>query len=488
MRADAETRRWSTYGLFLVWAALVAVCASVVAASFRTPFEYDEAYNLQIVGHLLSGGGYATDGSLWSGIPRSFDPKITTGPTLMLPVAFFAAIFGEHPWVYRLAPNLAFLGLLAGTSLLGRRLAGRWAAVLAPAAVLLINPSRLLINATNLQGSGDVLGEITACCLLVAAALLIERPRVAGLLVGLALLAKFLCLLAMPGFIVGVLLLGNRAAARRGVLLFLAGAGLPLVCWQVLRFALLGWHDYWIANRDFLDVFLFSGSGVAAGPTQPTLTLKFHQQAELVTPVGVAALALVLALVALALVTRRWSLASRVPREAAGLSALVATGLIIELWWLFISNVAWVRHSMIAVFLLLPTLVTLGFMAARVLPPLGRRFACATLVSATMIAAGWHGITIWGQVGDRYDRQLQVATAIQALPGDEIRFSGWWQNPELTLLTDKQSVELDSSGGLLVIPPEVRGFVPEEWVKVSAMCDRVVLSLNGYVVCQVDAS
>ena len=68
---------------FVVGAAVLIV----VLPSFWAPLGYDEGFNLQLVGNLLHGHGYATDALYPSGHPQLFDYRVTTGPTVMLPIA-----------------------------------------------------------------------------------------------------------------------------------------------------------------------------------------------------------------------------------------------------------------------------------------------------------------------------------------------------------------------------------------------------------------
>src|SRR3569623_2319661 len=72
---------------WIAWALIVGTLGSIVIQGFRAALGYDEAYNLQVVGNLVHGHGYATNGTLYGdGTSReAFDPAITTGPTLLVP-------------------------------------------------------------------------------------------------------------------------------------------------------------------------------------------------------------------------------------------------------------------------------------------------------------------------------------------------------------------------------------------------------------------
>ena len=69
--------------------AIVLLTVPLIVVGVIVPINYDEAYNMQVVDHLVRGQGYSTNGSLiGAGIWR-FDPHITTGP---VPILFMAIV------------------------------------------------------------------------------------------------------------------------------------------------------------------------------------------------------------------------------------------------------------------------------------------------------------------------------------------------------------------------------------------------------------
>lgn len=59
----------------------------IIYNRINSPIDYDEAYNLQIVDSLVKGKGYASFGSFRGNGPWLFDPYITTGPIVLLPLS-----------------------------------------------------------------------------------------------------------------------------------------------------------------------------------------------------------------------------------------------------------------------------------------------------------------------------------------------------------------------------------------------------------------
>ena len=158
-----------------LWSLIVILAAatlSVVVAGFHQPFDFDESYNLPVPRNLVGGHGYATDQSLWfiPGRRVAFDPAISTGPTVLLPVALAVRLLGSAWWVYRLVPTGAYLALVGAAVLLGRRVHGPLGGVVAGLAVVAVTPGAPGWPQSQLRGSGDVLGEFTMAALLIAAA------------------------------------------------------------------------------------------------------------------------------------------------------------------------------------------------------------------------------------------------------------------------------------------------------------------------------
>lgn len=119
----------------LFWAAAVALLAghAILAWHSLTVWRFweDEAFNLTVPRNLLAGLGYASDGALSGSTITPFDPRISTGPVVLLPVAATLATGMDPVLAARLVPLAFWVLLLAGLGVLGWRIAGRWAALVA---------------------------------------------------------------------------------------------------------------------------------------------------------------------------------------------------------------------------------------------------------------------------------------------------------------------------------------------------------------------
>lgn len=238
------TARLRTIAFWLLAAALLAGHAIVVWQSLAARFWEDEAFNLTVPLNLLSGLGYSSDGALSGSTITPFDPRISTGPPVLLPVAGVLALGADPVLGSRVIPVAYWVLLLAGLALLGKRIAGRWAALLAVAVPLAFNGAG---SVSPIQGPADLLGEIPAAALIVWALLVLPRRAwLAGLLVGLAVQAKLIALLVLPAFAVMVWVLapghGLRRIGetlRRGWLPLVL-AGLPTLIFELAALVSLG--------------------------------------------------------------------------------------------------------------------------------------------------------------------------------------------------------------------------------------------------------
>lgn len=354
---------------FWVLAAMLLACHVVVIQhSLTARFWEDEAFNLTVPLNLLAGLGYSSDGALSGSTITPIDPRISTGPTVLLPVAGALALGGDQVISARLVPVGFWIALIAGLFVLGRRVAGRWVALLGAAVPLAFNG---MGSYSPIQGPADLLGEIPAAALLVwALVVLPKRPWLAGLFVGLAVQAKLIALLALPAFAVALWVLAPGRGWRR-LLETLKRAWLPLILVGVptplfelgalLTFGASGYLDHLRALRDFVR-----GGGQNVAPTTISQKLETLGGAWFVPMWAAAATAAlcVALIIAGLLIARRRAVETRLPlmlATAAGIGALAFVG-----WWSTASHLPlWVRHPAPGVLAFFPVLVIVAVWGAR---------------------------------------------------------------------------------------------------------------------------
>ncbi|WP_417510416.1 hypothetical protein [Microbacterium sp.] len=351
--------RARSIGFWVLAAALLAGHLVLAWNSLTTwQFWEDEAFNLTVPRNLLAGLGYTSDGALSGSTLTPFDPRISTGPAVLLPVAAILAT-GIDPIIgARLVPLMYWIVLLVGLGVLGNRIGGRWAALVAVAVPLAFTTSA---GVSPIQGPADLLGEIPAAALLVWALIVLpKRAWLAGLFVGLAVQAKLIALLALPAFAVALLLLtpGTSAGSATGRFLALVKrswlplifVALPTLLLEVFALVSLGFSGF-IEHLRTLGWFVLNG-GQTGEPT--TVAQKLTTLAESWSlPVWAAA---VLAVVSVALIaggmwaTRSWTGGLYLWPAAVGALTFVA-------WWATASHLPlWVRHPAPGIFAFFPIL------------------------------------------------------------------------------------------------------------------------------------
>lgn len=378
----------------LFWAAAVALLAghAILAWHSLTVWRFweDEAFNLTVPRNLLAGLGYASDGALSGSVITPFDPRISTGPVVLLPVAATLATGMEPVLAARLVPLAFWVLLLAGLWLLGRRIAGRWGALLAVTVPLAFTASA---GVSPIQGPADLLGEIPAAALIVwALVVLPRRAWLAGLLVGLAVQAKLIALLVLPAFAVALWVLSDgtgwarlRDTLRRSWLPLLLVA-VPTALVELAALLSLGPAGFVEHLRALVRFVRSGGQGDAA----TSVLQKLGTLADSWSLPGV--LAVVAAVIALALVVtgvvRRWRTATDAERIviAYALAALVGALAFVG-WWATASRLPlWVRHPAPGVLAFFPVLAAVALWAVPQLPRRGIVRLAGTVGAAVLAA------------------------------------------------------------------------------------------------------
>ncbi|MFY9712627.1 MAG: hypothetical protein WAK00_04055 [Microbacterium sp.] len=379
---------WALSGALVAGHAIVAWDSLVVTRLWE-----DEAFNLTVPLNLLAGLGYTSDGALSGSTLTPFDPRISTGVSVLLPAAAVLAT-GVDPVIgARLVPLAFWLLLLVGVAVLGHRIGGRWAALVA-AGVPLAFHSGLTIS--PIQGPADLLGEIPAAALIVCALVVLPRRTwLAGLLLGFAVQAKLIALLALPAFVVALWILApGHGAKRLGTAVRrswipLALVALPTFLVEIAAILSLGLSGY-IGHLRSLAGFVRSG-GQTYPPTTPVQKLGTLLDAWFVP----WPLTLLISLTTAGLIVGGFLLTRRsqesipqvvcytVVASAIGIAAYVG-------WWSTASHLPlWVRHPAPGVYAFLPILAAGAVWGAQVLSrshlPLSR---VATAFGSALLAAG----------------------------------------------------------------------------------------------------
>ena len=486
--------------------ALLLVTAGLYASS--AGFHFDEFYFLDAAKQLAVHGKYAT---FSSGQFRLFDPYLSTGPTVIAPVALALRLFGADYLVARLLMVLLlpvlFLLMYRVTAELHDRTSGLVAVVF-----LLCVPDLWFYALT-------VLGEIPATVFFLAAVHVLAkaeragcapgRHALAGTLIGLAALTKLLFLPAV-GALAAVALWARirRATWSSGYATATWASLLVLLVWELAQLAGLGMAQYLEMRSEFWAI-VGAESGVrpwlmpgARGGAAAWVDLVADNLAALQVEGGLHVLPLV-TLVAVGLVEAGRSVARGGPD--APLHLVVGAFLASDLgWFLLARHNPWFR-------LLLPAYVVLGVYVApflvrawRALLQQPRRrpdLVQGAVASYLVVALG----AIPAVVNAReLLRTCQARPALADLgfveairrtvpPDARIGYWGSHRAPEVSFFLpnhfydvsqDHHRAALVPGRDFLLATRAQRATAPETWAAQLELCRVRLLSRSGAVLCQ----
>jgi len=477
--ADAPARAaWLPQGAVprVVFVALVAlfVAANVVVIAeslTRARLWEDEAFNLTVPLNLLAGLGYTSDGTLSGSVLTPFDVRISTGPVVLLPVAAVLGLGADPVIGGRLVALVFWAALVAGLWIVGRGVAGPWGGLVAASVPLALHLDQ---PPSPVQGPADILGEIPAAALVVWAVIAARsRPWLGGLLLGLAIQAKFIALLAVPALTVLVFfaVAEQRFGARvRRVLPAAATALAPTVAFEVWKIIALDPAEYAAATRR-LAHFIVSGGQEGVRTDAAAKVAVLADAWFVLWPIAVIVAVIAVAGACLALVhVRRGAVDPLVQRDrlwpARDIALITATSLVgagtYVAWWLVSSHTpVWIRHpspGLLAFAPLVAAVALLGWRAT--LRGRGRPVRATAVVGIAAVAAG-----IAASVGlhaamalaapDALSAQRATAAAIADVP--EVEQSDWlavqWgTGVSIGLLTGRHIGLLDAGASVETYP------------------------------------
>jgi hypothetical protein len=508
----------------LFWAVVVLVGVAqlwVIVPGFTVMRLWeDEAFNLTVPINLLNGLGYASDGTLSGSVLTPFDPRISTGPVVLLPVAAVLALGVDPVLGGRAVVLLFYLALLVELWLIGRRVGGRWAGLAAVTVPLGLNTWD---SASPIQTPVDVLGEVPTAALLVWALYLFRsRPWLAGLFVGLAFESKVIALLAVPAIAVGVFFTeaGSTFWLRvRRVLVCGLFALAPIAAVELWKLVALGPAGWVNLTRDFWYFLRSGGQGDNRVPASAKLTGLFDSWFSPALLGVLVVVAFVVVGVLVLVLARRGELAVRSVPTAPGAhdSSATARDLVVLLvatlvglatwlgWWMASSHLpVWIRHPSPGLIVFVPVLAAFLVLGIRLLwtapgaRVTGARVTGArvTAVAASVLLAGTLAVQVRGHVaiadhvryGETLGQQRAAAAEIAGL-GEEQLASGWGPEVSVVVLSGAHAALRDAPGFEQTTRVYANYDRSEEGTArfdagLDAGCARIPLRVGHYAVCE----
>jgi hypothetical protein len=435
----------------LMWArveAVVATAALVLAMLFlawvglayaeRGLSSADDAFLALGAKGFALGPGYATPQSdghfLW------FDPGISVGPPMILPLALLIRLFGASDILPGATALGLFLAQIGGVGLiLSRRTT--WAATTAYMFMLLV----VLLVATNRYWEfGAFLGEpVTFGFLLLGAACLTvgTSPRwvaAGAMFLSLAILTKQIALFGAAGIVAAWIVvlvtdrLNRRAIIHRLSVMLLVGASLQ-VAFELYKAATVGVDQYLAVTGRFL--FYSSAeisTAVEPGKRIDTLASVLERSyLPVIVFVAVVAVSMVLLFIAYRRLDRS--------NVAVRLAALSGAGAAVHLlYWVALSSMR-DRYLWLAVGLLCAAVAT----PVLALPARMRTVAVAVVAALFVLSGGYQQlVSLQGYLNASPDHaeRTAVARTLDAAPDVPYAAQNWQSVFDVTYLKSSPAV------------------------------------------------
>lgn len=489
--------------------AISSVLVALVLArwSLHEPFNYDEAYNLQVVVNLANGKGYASFGALRDGANWLFDPHITTGPVALVPLAVVWKLFDgslESIRVFMMAFDALYI---AGLLVLSRVITGNiLAGLISVAAVLSISSLSF----------GRVLGEVPACALTVWAVvfLLWGRLRTMALLLGFAVQLKTVFVAPALLIIASVFLYQTWVDGRlqiAKVITCIALFGLATALFEFFRFISIdNTTEYRQSIHDLLH-FLRSqnvntqGSWLDGTLLGGKISALYHMLpiwSWLVILASGVASKYVLSLrynrqeVAAALkISRSGDMRNTAhsPNYHFTLACMLIAGLVVFMIWITQSVQVSARQALPFLLLVIPStviglidLTKRGAFKDKVTERAIYGFTVTSLATAFSLSAVANGQErVATAAGDELrEEQLKVAELIRRAQPSSLYVVGWWQNPEIQLLSGITAIGTRGVGRQLMVLSDYQLMLSgSDRASELQRCSDVIYTSDLYTVC-----
>ncbi len=488
---------------------LIIVLSTYIA--FSQGINFDEALFLQVPSSLVTQGSYSTtyDG----GMP--FDPWVTTGPTVLLPIYLVFNYFGIGIYQARIIMLIYFLLMLSISFLTSRHLFGI-ASAIGTSTLILLMPQMFFFGL-------KVVGEVPAAFYMLLAVMLLakEKPLFSGFFMGLAVLTKFVfSLFVLPLFLLfGLEYFLSTTIHKKKIFVFYSliavGALVPNLVWEIVKLLSLGSYGYIENTETFNGIFnLVVGLGQSASPSILTRIEILSYPFDHIPSIIVLALLAIVFLHNLLAVSKHLKRAVEWTNKDRSKLFLILFSITSLIWWLSGLNIGWWRHifpSYIVIMLLIGnSFASLVKFTANSIQILNNRENWRSAILHLTVTA----ITIYlfifiiivptkAQVeritplsSETLASQIQLGSEISNITqkGGVISYWGWWQSTEISFLTQTQFLNIGNSYTrkklnkltkqgqkiLVLVSPVQRELAPEAWSEENIFCGQLAIKKSGY--------
>jgi hypothetical protein len=276
---------------FLCFALFAAFIFLEVGLVFtKGVFCADDAFHSVIAKNLAQGSGYASSVRVDDPVRpvRLFDPRVGTGPALIVPVSLMIRAFGNQYWVPGLTQVLISSTLLILLFWVIKDIGRPSDRTFAIGAFLSLC---VVVTAWHFGQWFALLGEVPAALLILVA--IIWRTKfpqhhvrtfIAGNMIGIAVMIKTLSFLYVMPFIVLLLFdstFGGKKFRERlySLLIFIVGLSIPLFGYEVWKLLTLGREDYISNIKESVAAILTKGGPL--GTEGKPILAKINARSEI---------------------------------------------------------------------------------------------------------------------------------------------------------------------------------------------------------------
>jgi 4-amino-4-deoxy-L-arabinose transferase-like glycosyltransferase len=419
---------------------------------------FDEAYNLHLARTLAFTGVY---GVQVNHTIEVFDPYVSTGPTIVAPLAIAMTLFGSDIQVVRVLLALGFVVCIC-VLLLGLRLCWGSSVARAFAAVAMTTPGAMFLGLS-------VLGEVWGSCLSLLGISILDSPATrggwksslaAGLALGLAVVTKevFALVLVVVLLIAATRLLINLArgchSAKEGTAAAVLAVTVAFACmigwriFQLVTVSRLGAAEfgYWLdrshsyAQSQISNVIVsWPLTNISAHLDQLMANHSLHVAAFL-----------------LCILMYIWGSQFRMPK---GPHLLLFVGIGWMLWFLVMSGAGANARHLLPAILFLNLFTVLALSSIRTIRSVVSAVvivACVLLVAAGSVRGVLRNVDYVHAAKRGIEDDLQAVEWVRQNVPEEVPLTGWgWYVPWSLGYLSGRSITRDASG----VPPDIRFLV-----------------------------
>lgn len=467
--------------------------------NLKKPWEFDESYNLQIVQNLRSGNGYATNGAFRGSGPYLFDPYISTGPSVLLPIWVISSIVRDTLLAARLVMFSYFLCMLVllyrltPRSNFGRFTFGIMLMALLPT-IIATNPL-------------FVLGEPVTIIYFLLATVAVKRESTT--LTGIALAGVVLSKLnfTVAALVFLLLVIGRYALDKESdtkrffkrTLRLVSGFVAPLLAFEIYRLVSLGGVTAYRTNirelRNFVDTQRLQHWSDSAGFLGAKITSLINIPGSFVwTALGLSIVGLCLTI----MTTNRRQEFSQFENSSAFTPALIS-GVLVLSTFLFLSSAPFERQAASSFYLIFPLIILVSLQRIRVLmleQSFRVRLIGFSLILMISIPLGLRTLNIFSEsietvkssaFGVALEEQQHAANIVRDSGATSIMLDGWFQNPDYQLLSGIPAASMPESSmkTIMVVSAIKYSFTGtyEDFLNQKDLCNEVLYSSESLLVC-----